>query len=713
MTREREKINKLYELYGFAVENEKEEYSVYLYEQGYFTNIEIVVFSAMSKENIQTIKDDYLGAGYSVSLRENCTYQELKKLLFTGFFKIKESKNRVKSDYHKFCLAQEKKLGGIKYSYISSQYLLNGEQKTRDILEDICAVLQKDTAQLIILEAPAGFGKTCTSYEIANRLAEKDDMRVPILAELSKNRSAKIFDYVLLTEIDRKFSKLSSDLVTHQIEEGNIPLIVDGFDELISKSAMDNNTQTEDARTMLDTISSLFIEGGKSKILLTSRKSSIFTGDIFDKWVEERLINCTVTRFQILPPSIDEWVEADKLQVLKAASIQLDSISNPVLLSVLKSLPMTEFTSAFKTTSDILETYMSLILKREKERQLLLIDENEQRGIMRKVAAWFVTLDITSDEPEGIKAIIEDIVKDKIHIYMDMYEEQSLYDSAISISSEDEFIMKLVHNALLDRISLKSNNIGFINEFIFGILIGEAIVESDLKIGDVSEKYLGIALTAFNAESIEKKQRLYALIKNNLDNLSTELKLVVDLNLINRMSYDYVDEYISNTRFINGFEMITDHYFYNCCFQSCIFNNVKIASNLFEGCYFINCAFYNIEIEPQGVEENSIFVSCSGHEELQRIIKENVHGAKQNDVPQKDIVYYEKLVLEQFWMTGSAMADVNRSERTLFKGIPAPERENVLQAIQSLVNKRILIKLKFCYELNMKNMETVKKILGR
>ena len=64
-------------------------------------------------------------------------------------------------------------------------------------------------------------------------------------------------------------------------------------------------------------------------------------------------------------------------------------------------------------------------------------------------------------------------------------------------------------------------------------------------------------------------------------------------------------------------------------------------------------------------------------------------------------------------MTGSAMADVNRSERTLFKGIPAPERENVLQAIQSLVNKRILIKLKFCYELNMKNMETVKKILGR
>lgn len=710
---ERQKINELYKLYGFTLECEESAYSVYLYEQGYFSNIEIVVFSKISQDQIEKIKEDYLQGGYSVSLREESNYNDLKKYLFEGFFRIRESKNRVKNDYHNFCVAQEKKLGGIRYSYILPQYLKDGEHREKRILDDICEIFQNDGAQLIILEAPAGFGKTCTSYEISNRLADEEDGRVPILAELSKNRSAKIFDYVLLTEIDRKFSKLSSDLVTHQIEQGNIPLIVDGFDELISKSSMDSNIQTEDVRTMLDTISSLFVEGGKSKILLTSRKSSIFTGDVFDRWVNERLSNCTVTRFQILQPDIAEWVEPEKLRLLEEAAIQLESISNPVLLSVLNSMPMGEFESSFKSTSDILEAYMSLILRREKERQLLLIDENEQRSIMRKLAAWFVNLDITSDDPEGIKAIIEDIIKDKIGSYMAMYDEQSIYDPSISISSEEEFVMKLVHNALLDRVSLKSNNIGFINEFIFGILIGESVVEGDLRIKDVSEKYLSISLTAFSAESLEKKQQLYKLIKSNLKDLSTELKLEVDLNLIDYISYDYVDEYIANTQFSCSVNMKTDHYFYNCCFQSCTFNNISITSNLFEGCYFINCTFYNVEIESQKVEEKSLFVSCIGHEELEKAIESNVQKDISHVIQQKDIAYYEKVVLEQFWMPGSAMADIKRSERTLFKGIPAPEREGVLKAIQSLKAKRILNKLNFCYELNMKSIEQVKKILGR
>ena len=64
-------------------------------------------------------------------------------------------------------------------------------------------------------------------------------------------------------------------------------------------------------------------------------------------------------------------------------------------------------------------------------------------------------------------------------------------------------------------------------------------------------------------------------------------------------------------------------------------------------------------------------------------------------------------------MPGSAMSDIRRSEHTLFKGIPAPERESVLKAIQSLRAKKILNKLNFCYELNMKHIEQVKKILGR
>lgn len=48
-----------------------------------------------------------------------------------------------------------------------------------------------------------------------------------------------MFRYVLLDEIDRKFTTLSSDLVIAEIRNGNVPLVIDGFDELISRSNKD------------------------------------------------------------------------------------------------------------------------------------------------------------------------------------------------------------------------------------------------------------------------------------------------------------------------------------------------------------------------------------------------------------------------------------------------------------------------------------------
>ena len=140
---DRKKINELYKLYGFTLESEEQEYSVYLYEQGYFSNIEIVAFSNLSKNEIQQIKEDYMNAGYSVSIREEGSYDTLKNFLFKGFFRINESKNRVKNDYLEFCKAQE--LGGIKYNYILPQYLMNGEQKEKRILDDIYDIFQKET----------------------------------------------------------------------------------------------------------------------------------------------------------------------------------------------------------------------------------------------------------------------------------------------------------------------------------------------------------------------------------------------------------------------------------------------------------------------------------------------------------------------------------------------------------------------------------------
>ena len=709
----KQEIDKLYALYEFEKHIEQEYCCVYTYDQGYFNNAEIVIYDSEKMADVENIKEEYIRLGYSVSLREARDYSEIKSKLFHGFFKIEASNNKVLHEYERYVEVQTNRLGGNTYSYIESQYILNDIQHNDHIVDKIFGIIDQEDAQLIILEAPAGFGKTCTSYEISRAISLKKSMDVvPILAELSKNRSARIFSYVLLTEIDRKFPRLSSALVTEQIKEGNIPLIVDGFDELLSKSTVEDDNAIEEAKTMLDTIADFFTEGSKTKVVLTSRKSSILAGEVFDKWIAEKLLYCNVTRIQIMNPTVLEWIGSEKKQYLEMKGINIDYIANPVLLAMLKTISLEEFSSRFQSASDILENYFNILLEREKERQQLYLSVDEQRRIMRKLAAMFVQLDISADEPEAIQALVEDIIEDDIAKYLSAYND-AVMNNEILMPTEDEFTMKLVHSALLDRVSLNSNNIGFINEFIFGILIGDAILEGDLKVYELTDKYLGFLLTACVIQSTDKREKLYQIIHDNKVQMSTEQNIILDMNLIGKLNHDFVDEYISNVYFKSGFDMRTEHYFYNCIFESCTFEKIVIENNLFEGCHFINCSFYEVEIVEEGtIEEESIFISCIGHEELKEVLQKTMSANIEKE-DYKNELYYEKLVLEQFWMKGSNAADPRRTYRTLCKGVKQKEKAKVLAAVDELISRKILLRLTYCLELNFSKMAEIKSILGR
>ncbi|MCM1159152.1 MAG: hypothetical protein NC300_11570 [Bacteroidales bacterium] len=580
-------------------------------------------------------------------------------------------------------------------------------------MDKIFEIIDQEGAQLVILEAPAGFGKTCTSYEIAKTISTRKNFDiVPILAELSKNRGARIFSYVLLTEIDKKFPRLSSVLVTEQIKEGNIPLIIDGFDELLSKSTVEIDDTTEEARTMLDTIANFFTYGSKTKVVLTSRKSSILAGEIFDKWIAEKLLYCNVNRIQIMNPTIVEWIGNEKKKYLESKGIILEYIANPVLLAMLRSIPMEKFEEKFQCASDILDNYFKTLLEREKDRQQLYLSVDEQKKIMRKLASMFVQFDVSADEPDMIQMYLEEIIADDMAKYLSTYND-AVMNNEMLMPTEEEFTMKLVHSALLDRVNLKSNYIGFINEFIFGILIGDAILENDLEINEVTDKYLNLLLTAYVIENAEKRKKLYEVIYNSKIQMSPEQKLTLDMNMIEKLNHDFVDEYIPNMIFRSVFDMKTGCYFYNCVFESCIFEKNVIENILFEGCHFINCNFYDVEIIEKGrVEEESVFISCMGHEKLSDVLRKtmNTDTKNENDNNEQN---YEKIVLEQFWMKGSNAADPRKTYRTLCKGVKQQDKAKVLAAVDALIHRKILTRLTYCLELNFSKMTEIKDILGR
>lgn len=459
---------------------------------------------------------------------------------------------------------------------------------------------------------------------------------------------------------------------------------------------------------MLDTIADLLTYNSKAKILLTSRKSSIFTGDIFDDWAEKKLFNCNITRIQLAEPTAQDWVGYEKFVVLKELGISLDNILNPVLLTFIRNQTIETIRQNYGNNENILDQYFSLLLTREQERQQLLLDIREQISIMQQLASYLVQFDISSEEPQFIRELLLDILTGNLNKYLERYSD-SLLQSSEDRPTDEEFVMKLVHHALLDRVSANSNKIGFINDFILGLFIGDALIFNKLSIDQMSEKYIDIASTSYGIKDEQSRKTLFKKITPVIVQLSVEYQLLIDINLVKKLTQNYCDQYFDSLVFKSNFYFDTRYKFINCIFSSCSFDNCTIPTSVFQSCQFYNCQFYNVNIiNNSSNDAELIFSGCSGHDEF-IIASSTRFDSLLIDTEQN----YEKFVLEQYWKVGYDMAEPRRSYRTLFRGTSSEERGFVNDAIETLIDRSILRKTSTYIELNFTRMSEIRDILGR
>jgi hypothetical protein len=711
-------LDKIYSLYRFEKVRTEEHCIVYLYQGGYFSNVEIFELKKGSPQNDEIFKL-YSDIGHSVRKVSYSSNEEAHEALFRGFFKVKETKKKLMHEYDEYCKSQTYRLTGdrdslYQYEYVEGSFYKDGELLTDKLINIIYDELFEDNSKLVILEAAAGFGKTCTSYEVLCKLVNEDreDKFVPMLAELSKNRKAALFRYVLLSEINNSFTGLSYELVMHEIRLGKIPLIIDGFDELLSKTADDSeqvaSSKNEEAQTMLDTIAQLLTDDSKAKILLTSRKSSIFIGEIFDKWMEEKVGACEVVRVQLCEPTIAQWIGPEKQQLLKEKGIFLDVIPNPVLLAFIRNLSERELTDRYKSSDDILNSYFELLLSRERERQQILLSWRDQYNLMVSLAAIFVKYDISSEESSFIKSVFEDLLSPSMPQYLGQYNELSEIDTDFRPANEDEFINKFVHHALLDRVSFASNKIGFINDFVFGIMIGEALCQSILLPDDMlSEKYIDICTTAYSVRSAEICKDLYEKLDIAIQCLNKSQQLNIDLILLHHLSQNYNKQTFESISFKSHINF-SEYSFNECTFTSCIFDHCTIPTSLFYGCSFYNCKFYEVEVIRNTSDNRnlSFWGKSEGYESLA--------GAGLNDkIEIVSDINYKKKVLEQYFKPGYAKAELNKERNTLYRGFSESERISVSMAIDELIKEDLLIQMLRVIKLNTKKLNEIHKLVGR
>lgn len=699
----------LYSLYGFNLEQEDELIMAFSFSNGYFNNIEIVYSDGA---NYQRLKDEYEQIGYSVSIVQRKDIDAIHNRLFSGFFNIQSVKNKIRNDYQTFCSKQKEKLLDNDYEYLICDYLLNNSFFESSVVNTIFKKLNDESAQMIILEAAAGYGKTCTAYEVLKMFSDQQIKRIPLITELSKNRKASIFRYVLLSEIDRQFSTLSSKVVEYEIKNGRVPLIIDGFDELLSKTANTDNIASDEfgeVQGMLDTIALLLDKQSKAKILITSRKSAIFTGQQFDEWVESRDLAACITRIELRPPKIKDWIGAEKIEALRAKNMDVEYISNPILLSLLRFKDVAYISN--NSLSSIIDDYLSTLLSREKERQSLYLDKEEQLNIMYRLAAYFADFNITAEDSDFIKSLILDITRDMMDTYLSRYKNY-LQQDIESQPTDDEFAMKLVHHALLDRRFSGKNQIGFINDFFFGLFLGQALLNNFISEKDVLDyKFVDLIATAFAVSDIEIKQRIEGIIVPLLSNYSDMQQLEISNKLFHKNICSYKDQYFSNMVFSNGFHFDGNLTIQNCIFTNCVFDDCYMNRDSFRECQFYNCNFYNIHIDYENRDSSPsrlMFLECKGYEEISNAF--DVIEAKDEDNQEID---FKKILLEQFWKIGSLNPEPRRAFTAIYRGVGNSNISNIDVALKELLKEKILIKKNYCYELNYNKMKEIKNILGR
>ena len=115
-----------------------------------------------------------------------------------------------------------------------------------------------------------------------------------------------------------------------------------------------------------------------------------------------------------------------------------------------------------------------------------------------------VEFDISVEEKDFFKQIILDTNKKQLEYTRSLY-------SAVERPSLDSLVDTLSNHALLDRKGRDQSQIGFINDFVFGIFIGHILMqyETEKLEKDVSKYMVELAVTAYRVHNKQEKGKLW------------------------------------------------------------------------------------------------------------------------------------------------------------------------------------------------------------
>jgi len=695
----------IFQIYGFIFmpEFSTEKIKVFVIKQGVFDNAYIV--ANKNSIEVEECTQELRNLGYATKTIYPSSIEDIRKELFDGFFQKKKAKSKIISEYQKYIdkVVKSYPANARNYHYVSAPFLLNGDEHTESlVIETIIEELDNYGPKLILLEAAAGFGKTSTAFEICNSLANDDAKPVVMLAELSRDRKAKIFRHILLEEIDRSFPSLSSNLVEEEIKHGNIVVVLDGFDELLRGSKEEN--EFEQSEAMLETIAKLL--RGNAKVILTTRKTAILEGEGFYNWADSHRNHFQTIRISLLEPRIRDWLAGNRIYDLENAGISLPNISNPVLLSYLNFMSDESFGEAISKPESIHDRYFNAMLERETERQKLHMSPALQSGLLTRLAADMVSRNYTKDfRSEITRYLIESEIV--------LLEETRAKYSADERPEIEELAIKLSNHAFLDRIS-SDDRIGFINDFVLGSYVGKSILEFSGNEWVGEELFIEVSVEAFASKPKEVRLELWSKFGWVIDAISDQNRISFESRLLTEVLGSYKESTVNDILF-EGVELFKRGQVQGATLCNCVFRDCVIHADNIYNCCFVDCSFYQCTIvNNQPVDFPSTFLGCEG--ESDEVISILTGTTKREESSEATNSVW-KFIFEKFWPIGKESITFAHRPLAIFYGKNDRDitPEAVAVAIDELRKEGFLVSAnkKSWIGINISRLGDIASVLGK
>jgi hypothetical protein len=630
-------LREIYQRYGFDLTEvrEQENVAVFLLRNGYFDNADLVPLTATA--NVDKAFKHYSKLGYACTVRKYSTSQDVEEMLFQGFFSVESVRQRLKGEYQRFAQAVVNSyVDGGRYRYINAPYMINDQLGALSPAEEIFTRLDHKKPVLFLIEAAAGFGKTCTAYELVNMLAENGKY-LPLFSELSRNREARIFRHILHYELERTFPMVRSHLVQKEMASGRIITILDGFDELLRK--VENNSEFESSEPMLETIGEALT--GSAKVVVTTRRTILFEGDEFYTWVEKHKDDFDLVTIRINEPRATDWLSHERISKISSSGIEVANISNPVLLSYLHLISNEEFDIASNQPEKLVDRYFEFMLNREKKRQDLRINAEHQHDILQSIALDMMQFGYTSEHRDYI---VDHILRN----YSDFLDETlALYQASERISRE-ELANKLASHALLDRSAREPNKIGFINDFVLGHYVAQNVMAASDWVSD-DMRFIEPAVLAYQARTADARGAFWSRLEGSSEFWSPTEKVSVSLKLRRSISFPLKNIQVDSLTFDNvliGESSIEDVQFSDCVFTGCRFDLEK-----FKSVTFLNCRFYENVFESDKPIGDIHMLGAIGDEAFLEAMY-SAHAPEGDPIEENRQMKLDQYILEKFWPVG-------------------------------------------------------------